>query len=173
MNFINKKQTVLESDKTKVFVKGDRREDFADMWSETGNILLLGLPGSNRVALGDELASRMGTQLQQPDDMEALRLVCSQGGQVIVVPEVAFSDPEDVSFVHGAGKVFYLMADARSLSERLEKRAPSGDIDAVWRECARQLEVMQPAFMTALHFLVQVSDSVREMADDAMEKISW
>jgi shikimate kinase len=171
--FIKRKQEVSEADKTKVFAKGERREDFADMWSNTGNILLVGLPGSNRVALGRELAARMGIQLCQPADMDALQRDCAEGNRVIVVPTAILEQPENVSFVHGAGKVFYLMADARQLAERLEDRSPSGDADSLWRECARRLEAGQAAFMTALHFIVQASGSVEDMAEDVMEKVSW
>lgn len=171
--FVKKKQTVLEAEKSKVFCKGERREDFADMWSSTGTILLIGLAGSRREEFGRELASRLTLPFYRAGSMKALEQFCSAGGCVVVVENAVLQDAQSLSFVHAAGKVFYLMAEVETLAGRLMASEGFLQKDAALKHCVTQLALMEPFFMKALHFIIQPSENIQEMVNDAMEKVAW
>lgn len=172
-HFIKRKQTVLEENKSKTFCKGDSREDFADMWSNTGMLLLIGLPGSQREELGQELAARLALSVCRVSSMEELEHVCSKEKGIVVVANTILNDAENLSFVHAAGKVFYLMADVQTLVDRRMAQEDGLERNGMLERCAAQLALMEPLFMKALHFIIQPVGDVHKMADDAMEKVAW
>lgn len=171
--FIKEKAEVADSDRTKTFGKGERRQDFEAMWSETGNLILVGLPGSGRSALGERLSARLKRPLLAVDDADALKKSMSATDTIMIVAETLFDDDRTIESIGRIGKVFYLMVDARTLASRMAERSPEDGMDRLWRESADRLERMEPRFMRALHFVVQAGSSPESMVQDVLEKVDW
>jgi hypothetical protein len=75
--------------------------------------------------------------------------------------------------IHGAGKVFYLMADTRLLSERVAGRKGMDDAEQLWRGLSARLAEVEPTFYGVLHFILQGARSSDELVADALEKIGY
>ncbi|QGY40819.1 hypothetical protein GM415_12015 [Pseudodesulfovibrio cashew] len=170
---INEEYDVEEAGATKSFAKGDRREDYADAWRNTGNVILMGLPGSGKRALADLLAERTGLPVVAPGDAE--RAVEALGGEnrIIILNDTIMEAPTVRPLVHGAGKGFYLMNDSNTLADRVAQRDGVEDRDALWRELSARLAVMEPLFYETLHFILQPGQTPEEMVEDALEKIAY
>lgn len=171
-NMIKEQYDVEDPEATKAFSKGEKREDYADAWKNTGNVILIGLPGSGKAVLAESLAERVGLELVTPDDVstavEALR-----GEQRIVVLNDTLVEEQDVqSLVHGAGKVFYLMADSNTLATRLSERDGVEDREQLWRDLSTRLAVMEPVFYSVLHFILQPKP-MDQMLEDTLEKVAF
>lgn len=172
--FIKKKVDVQEAGKARTHGKGEKREDYEAMWNTTGRVLLVGLPGSGRFDLAAILGERLGLPVLTPEKGEAFEAACLREKSIVVVPDTVFDDESLIEKVKGAGKVFYLMTDAQTLTRRvLERSGEVGDEDALWREVSDRLAVLEPRFMSALHFILQGVQTPDALVDDALEKISW
>lgn len=170
---INEQYDVQDADVSKGFGKGEKREDYADAWKDTGNILLIGLGGSGKMALADLLGERTGLDVVGPKEAAEAIQVLGSGPRIIVLEDGLVEIAEVQSLIHGAGKVFYLMVDSRVLSERVATRDSVEDSEALWREMSARLAVMEPVFYSVLHFIMQGAKSPDELVDDAMEKIGY
>jgi len=170
---INQRYEVGESGIRREFGKGEKRGDYADAWQDTGNVVLIGLGGAGKAELARLIGGRTGLSMVTPatagEAVEALR----PGGRVVVLDDRLVADDEVRPFIHGAGKVFYLMADSRLLSGRIAARDGVADEGGLWRETAARLAVMEPTFYSVLHFILQGVQGPEVMLDDAIEKIGF
>lgn len=169
---INEQYDVAEAEASKGFTKGEKREDYADAWKDTGNVILMGLPGCGKGDLGELLAERTGMELIVPTSPEEAVAALAKGNRVIVLSDALVAAQEVQPLVHGAGKAFYLMADSNTLSERVYRR-DAGDKEELWRDLSARLAEMEPVFYGALHFILQATRPPEELVEDAMEKIAY
>ncbi|WP_147821981.1 hypothetical protein [Salidesulfovibrio onnuriiensis] len=172
-HFIKEKAEVAEADKCRTFGKGERREDFAAMWNATGTLLLAGLPGSGRRALAGILSERLGLPVRDVLDGNSLRDALAGGPSVVVLDDALFDDEASVVAIGGAGKVFYLMADAGVLARRIARQAGREDVETIQQGVAARLEAVEPHFMRALHFILQAGSPSEDLAGDVLEKVAW
>jgi len=170
---INELVEVEDADASKTFGKGERREDYADAWKNTGNVILVGLAGSGKAALAAILAERTGAPVAEPGDAAAAAEVLAGTGTIIILADGLVEDPAVRPLIHGAGKVFYLMADSNTLSARVAEREGAPDRETLWRDMSARLAVMEPVFYEVLHFIAPAFGSPEEMAGDALEKIAY
>ncbi|MEF2229947.1 MAG: hypothetical protein V3571_03380 [Pseudodesulfovibrio sp.] len=170
---INERVDVEDADASRAFGKGVRREDYADTWRNTGNVVLVGLPGSGKAALAVILAGRTGAQVAVPGDAGGAVSALAGTGSIIVLDDRLVEDPAVRPLIHGAGKVFYLMADSGTLSDRVAERDGIADREALWRGMSARLAVMEPVFCEVLHFIVPALGTPGDMAGDALEKIAY
>lgn len=171
--FINEQYSVEESEARKGFSSGDKREDYADAWKDTGNVVLIGLPGAGKAALAGLISERSGMQILTPGDAETAKGALGAQGQVIVLTDDLVEDSEVQSLIHGSGKVFYLMADSRVLADRMAERESVPSTDDLWREMSARLATMEPVYYGVLHFILQAFQTPEELMSDAMEKIGY
>ncbi|WP_207262537.1 hypothetical protein [Desulfovibrio sp. Huiquan2017] len=170
---INEEYDVEDAGAAKGYARGERREDYADPWRETGNVVLLGLPGSGRSELARLLAERTGKPVLSPEAPGAAAEALAGRGAIIVLPDRLADHPDVRPLIHGAGKVFYLMADTRLLAGRVAERDGVADTDALWRELSARLAEVEPIFYSVLHFILQGTRTPGELMDDALEKIGY
>jgi len=172
-NKINEQYDVEEAQASTMFGKGEKRENFADAWKNTGNVILMGLAGSGKSELGALLGEESGMDVVLPESAEQAVEALRGTRQVIVLSDGLVEAPEVQPLVHGAGKGFYLMVDSNTLAARVAERDSIDDKEQLWRDLSARLAVMEPIFYGALHFILQASQSPAEMADDAMKKIAY
>ncbi|WP_338670083.1 hypothetical protein [Pseudodesulfovibrio methanolicus] len=173
---INEEYDVQEAGAAKTFGKGERRRDYADPWRETGNVVLIGLPGSGRAELARLLADRMGKPVLIPSEAQAAAEALQGLGAIIVLDDRLVDDPGVQPLIHGAGKVFYLMADTRLLSDRVAGRGGVEGEEAaedLWRQLSARLAEVEPVFYGVLHFILQGAQSPEDLVGDALEKIGY
>ncbi|EGB16672.1 hypothetical protein DND132_3469 [Pseudodesulfovibrio mercurii] len=170
---INEEYEVEDAGATRGYVRGERREDYADSWRETGNVVLLGLPGSGRAELARLLAERTGKPVLAPVDAASAAEALAGQGAIIVLPDRLADHPEVRPLIHPAGKVFYLLADTRLLSGRVAERDGVADADELWRTLSARLAEVEPTLYSVLHFILQGARSPAELVDDALEKIGY
>ena len=170
---INELVEVEDAGASKSFAKGERREDYADAWKNTGNVILVGLAGSGKAALAKILGDRTGLPVCAPADADGAAEALGGSGAVIVLDDGLVEDAAVRPLIHGAGKVFYLMADSNTLSGRVAEREGAPDREALWREMSARLAAMEPVFYEVLHFILPASGSSEDMAGDALEKIAY
>lgn len=170
---INEYYDVEDADATKAFGKGEKREDYADAWRDSGNIVLIGLPGSGKAAMAEILAERTGQPLMNPADAEeAVQTLGGENG-VIVLDDRLVEDQAVQPVIHGSGKVFYLMADSNTLSQRVAELDGAEDRESLWQEMSARLAVMEPVFYSVLHFILQAAQPQEELVEDALEKVRF
>lgn len=170
---INEQYDVEDAQASTAFSKGERREDYADAWTDTGNVILVGLAGSGKSELGALLGEKSGMNVVLPETSEQALEVLSATGQVVILSDILVEDSVVQSRIHDSGKVFYLMVDSNMLSTRVAERDGIEDREQLWRDLSARLAMMEPVFYGALHFILQASQSPAEMAEDAMEKIAY
>ncbi|XXJ19218.1 hypothetical protein ACR42D_06615 [Desulfovibrio caledoniensis] len=170
---INEEYDVEDAGAAKGFSRGERREDYADPWRETGNVVLIGLPGSGRAELARLLADRTGKPVLTPPDAGDAAEALRGRGAIIVLEDRLVDDPGVQPLIHDAGKVFYLMADTRLLSGRVAEREGLADAEELWRGLSARLAEVEPTFYGVLHFILQSARSPEELVDDALEKIGY
>lgn len=170
---INEEYKVDEPDASRTFEKGERREDFADAWQDTGNVILVGLAGSGKTALAALLAERTGLETVTPDTAEDALNMLDEKGRILVLDDALVENADVQPKIHGAGKVFYLMADTRTMAARVAGDASEEEIEELWRSMSARLGVMEPVFYSILHFIIQGALSPDELVDDALEKIAF
>ncbi len=173
VNMINEQVEVEEAGVAKGFGKGETREDYADAWSGTGNVVLVGLQGCGKGELAGLLAERTGMEALTPGGVEDAVKALGGKKKIIVLDDKLVEAAEVQPLIHGAGKVFYLMADSNTLSERVATRESVEDREELWRELSARLAVMEPSFYGVLHFIMQATQSSDVLVEDALEKISF
>ena len=146
--FLNETYDVEESDTERSFGKGEKREDFADAWQNTGTIILIGLAGSGKAALAGLLSEHTGLSVLTPTNADEAVEALGVFGQIVVLGDKLVEDPVVQPLIHEAGKVFYLMTDSQILSSRVAKREGVTDKEQLWRDMSARLAVMEPVFYT-------------------------
>lgn len=169
---INEQYDVEDSEATKAFAKGEKREDYADAWQDTGNVVLIGLAGSGKAALAQSLSERTGAEVVTPKSATDAVEYLGKEHRIIVLDDTLVESPEVNPLIHAAGKVFYLMADSNTLATRVAERDHVEDREQLWRDMSARLAVMEPMFYGVLHFIMQ-PQSHEALVEDAMEKISF
>jgi len=170
---INEEFDVQEGGASKSFGRGERRGDYADPWRETGNAVLIGLPGSGKAELARLLAGRTGKPVLGPESAEAAAEALKGRGAVIVLGDALVDDPVVQPLIHDAGKVFYLLADTRLLSDRVAGRDGQDYAEDLWPRLSARLAELEPVFYGVLHFILQGAQPPSELVDDAMEKLGY
>lgn len=170
---INERYDVGDSERSKEFGKGENREDYADAWRDTGNVILIGLRGAGKAELARLIGERTGLDVVTPRNVDEAVAALEPGGRVVVLDDSLVEDGEVQPHIHGAGKVFYLMGDSRLLSGRVAARESVEDEDGLWREFSARLAAMEPAFYSVLHFILQGVRTPEEILGDALEKIGY
>lgn len=170
---LNKRYDVKDAEASKEFGEGDKREDYADAWNNTGNVILVGLPGSGKANLAGLLAERTGLDVLNPTTAEEATQGFDWEGAIVVLNESLVADEVVQPLIHGAGKVFYLMVDSSILSERVTQREGGVDREQLWRELSARLAAMEPVFYATLHFILQAAQTPEDMVEDALEKIAY
>jgi hypothetical protein len=170
---INEEYAVEDDGAAKGFSRGERREDYDDPWRETGNVVLIGLPGSGRAELARLLAEHTDKPVLAPSDAGSAGEALRGRGSIIVLDDGLVDNPVVQPLIHGAGKVFYLMADTRLLSERVAGRKGMDDAEQLWRGLSARLAEVEPTFYGVLHFILQGARSSDELVADALEKIGY
>lgn len=172
-HLIKKQYDVEDAGARKEFGKGERREDYADAWKNTGNVILVGLDGSGKQQLARLLSERTGLDVAIPVNPGEAADLLAGGKRVIVLSDDLVEDQTVQPQIHGAGKVFYLMADSNTLSERIACRDGVEDREQLWRDMSGRLGVMEPVFYGVLHFILQGALPSEELVEDALEKIAY
>ncbi len=170
---INEQYDVEDATASRVFSKGENRNDYADGWKGTGNVILIGLPGAGKHALADLLREETGLPVVVPREPTDAVAVLAKGGQIIVLEDNLVENTAIQPLLHRAGKVFYLMADSNTLASRLAERLGGTDKEKLWRDSSARLAAMEPVFYGALHFILQAGESPEAMLADALEKIAY
>ncbi len=174
-SFIMRKVQVEDSDKRMVF--GGTPEELRPDMARTGNVVLVGLPGSGRRTLGQSLAQTLGRTFvdleAQPETAEASALLENlgqEGGRVIRFPADLLRRAGVVEALRQAGVVFYLSADLPLLLSR--QFAGASDIPEETRKAlGRHLDELEPLAMAALHFILRADEEAGDLVQDALEKI--
>lgn len=172
-HFVNEQYDVDEADSKRSFGISEKREDYADSWKDTGNVVLVGLKGAGKESLATLLADRTGQEIVVPGQAEDAAISLKGTGRIIVLSDVLVEDASVQPLIHGAGKVFYLMADTNTLSQRVADRESVEDTEQLWRDMSARLALVEPLFYSVLHFIIQATQSPEELLDDAMEKIAF
>jgi len=172
-HLINEYYEVDDADASKSFAKGEKRTDYADAWKDTGNAILIGLKGSGKVALAELLAERTGMPIVTPTTSDEAVKTFGVEGQIVVLGDELVEDSLVQPLVHGAGKVFYLMADSNTLSDRVAGLEGIDDRETLWREMSARLATMEPIFYSTLHFILQAAQPLDDMVEDTLEKIAF
>ena len=167
-HFIQKKSEISEADK--VAVMGGAPEELRPDMARTGNVILAGLAGSGRRALGRALAQALGREFLDWEDTpegaaaEELLAELEPGGKVLRLPArlVARDDLRDR--LRRSGVAFYLAADVPFL---LAGRGPGADRAAL----AREVEEFEPLALSFLHFILRADEEPGELLRDAREKV--
>lgn len=170
---INQRYEVGEPDASREFGKGEKRTDYADAWKDTGNVVLIGLAGSGKAELARLIAGRAGLEVTVPETPNRAVEALGPGNGIVVLDEALVADAAVTPLIHGAGKVFYLMADTRLLSGRVAERESVDDAEELWREMSARLARLEPVFYSVLHFILQAADGPEAILDDALEKIGY
>lgn len=169
---INEQYDVDEADANKAFGKGEKREDYADAWKNTGNAVLIGLDGSGKAELAQALADQTGLEMVVPTKIDDAVAALKGNEQIIVLNDALVEGPEVQALIHASGKVFYLMVDSNTLATRVAEREGVEDQEQLWRDLSARLALMEPVFYSVLHFILQPKPA-EEMVQDALEKISY
>lgn len=170
---INKQYDVDDAEANATFGKGEKREDYADAWQNTGTVVLVGLPGSGKAGLAALLAERTGLDVANPASADEAVAVLGGEKKIVILTDFLVEDPVVQPLIHGAGKVFYLMGDSRTLSDRVAERDAVADPEQLWRDMSARLAVMEPIFYSVLHFILPAGRTPEELVEDALEKVSF
>lgn len=172
-HLINEKYDVEEAEASRGFGKGDKREDYADAWKNTGNVILVGLPGSGKQHLAASLSERTGLEVVVPSRPEQAVEVLGGQEAIIILDDTLVEDESVQPLIHGAGKVFYLMANSNALSVHVAGDGSEEERERVWRDLSARLGVMEPVFYSVLHFIIQAGQEPEAVLEDALEKIAF
>ncbi len=169
MTFIRKRIQVQDMDRKQVLRKR-KASDFKSAGFETGNVFILGLPGSGKSSLGAALAERLGLEFSEfgGGDHSELASLAAKGKQVVAVNGLELSS-EIQEIVREQGMGFYLMVDFTTLAGRV----PGMDSDP---ETGRPLmsdlyEAREPVLMSSVHFVLQGAKPLDQVLKDALERI--
>lgn len=171
--FLNTKYNVEDPDSTRSFGKGEKREDFADAWQNTGSTILIGLAGSGKAQLAGMLAGHTGQEVCKPDTVDSAVKCLGESRKIVVLSDELVEDHTVQPLIHGAGKVFYLMCDSQTLAFRVAEQRGIEDREQLWRDMSARLVVMEPVFYSTLHFILQAAQTPEELLADTLEKIAF
>lgn len=171
-NKIMKLFEVAERDKERVHSARAPRPDFP----ETGNVFLVGFPGSGREEIGRELATRLGGAYvpeSQAATMEQLRELASRRNQVVALSPGMVEDRTSQKLVRGAGRVFYRMAPVNRVVQAVALREGrrAGKPEELRAQMVGEMQRAEPFIMQTLHFLIPEHLDSRAAIEDVIEKL--
>ena len=171
--FIKEKAEVEEAELKRSYGKSEKREDYPAGWKKTGNVVLLGLPGSGKALLAKLVSEKTGQKVVAPQTWEDAQKSLEGDNVIVILDDKLVDSPEKGPVVQGAGKVFFLMVDAQTVANRLAARDPGLDQETVWKEMGERLETAQPMFFAMLHFVLQGVRPADQLLGDVMEKLAY
>jgi len=173
MEFIRKKIEVEEPDKVRI-IRQDGHAGVSGL-PTGGLILLIGLPGSGKSAMGERLAGKLGlpfVQLPARDAATALEALVAAGPAVVEVPHKLLTNADMRVRIQASGRVIYLMANVGALTRRLAKTPDDTPATLALRDSLGQLmSAFEPLFMQTLHLLVPADGPLDEVEAMALERV--
>lgn len=173
MEFIQKKVQVEEPDKVRI-IRQDGHAGESGL-PNGGLVLLIGLPGSGKSAVGQHLARELGlafAQLPTQGAAEALSELAARGAVVVEVPHTLLADAPLRTAIQGSGRVLYLMANAGTLAARKAKNpGDTLEVQALCEGLGRLVGSFEPLFMQTLHLLVPADGPLDEVEAMALERV--
>ena len=124
----------------------------------------------------DQIVQAYGWDRFRELEHEVLARVCSGTGQAVATGGGVVLKEENRKLMRSSGWVFYLMADAGVLQERLgqqkdvEWRPPLSELDAD-QEIVATLAEREPLYFQALHYLLAANRPVDELVHDVLERL--
>ncbi|XPV75266.1 MAG: hypothetical protein ACNI27_11545 [Desulfovibrio sp.] len=162
---IKKKFEVEDDDHSQAFSHRPPRPDV----DGKGNIYIIGLDGSGKSDLAENLAKELDKKFVVVGDGGVTPRDASEADNtVFAVMEDGFGNPEDLVLCRKSGKVLYLMAEQMDVINTLV--AAGNDEEKVRADLAQKRESFEPLFMLMLHFIVQGGRSKDELLQDGLEK---
>lgn len=159
---IQKKFEVQDKDKTMTVRIGGLGSTGFD--KQNRNIYIVGPEGAGKADLARELAGRLEMEFADPG--AAAQDPASKPGRVVPVPPDMVRDPEAAQTLKAGGRVFYLMANAGLIADRL-------GLDHSKRpEILEALMAEEPAYLTIADHIIRADSPVEVMADKAVEALS-
>lgn len=139
-----------------------------------GSVFLLGLPGSGRERLGQDLARELGLPFVAESHWQAVRQRQQQDGSMVaVIAPDSVREEEGRIWLKKNGRAFYLMNDVWNIltSQGMD---PSGEAFELRRsELAKLSSELEPLFMQTVHFPLLAAFGPQEQLEDALEKIRF
>ena len=169
MEFIRNQVNVEEPDKVRV-IRQDGSTGESGLPSG-GLLLLIGLPGSGKSAVGQGLAAKLGLKLVRlpvQGAAEALAELARGGAAVVEVPHTLLAEAELRSAIQASGRVLYLMANIGAIVRRLAKEPGESEATLALQDgMVRLLGTYEPLFMQTLHLLVPADGPLEEVGQPA------
>jgi shikimate kinase len=169
---------------------------------QSTNIFFIGPRGCGKSTLARAVAEHAGMMIVDTDDLiqdmqgqsiarivedqgweafremehEALLRVCQGTGQSVGTGGGVVLREENRQLLRSHGHVFYLLADAGILRQRLEAqkdaswRPPLSDLDAD-QEAGKILAQREPLYFQTLHYLLPADRPVQELVQDVLERL--
>ncbi|MFZ5426534.1 MAG: hypothetical protein ACOZEN_06145 [Thermodesulfobacteriota bacterium] len=157
---IRKRFDVEEEDKSMTFRHGET----APIGGSSGNLFFLGLPGSGRRELAQDVAGRLGLRYTEAASAADLDAALAGSGQAVAVTQTSIVEsPEAVQAMRASGRVFVLTILPHELAARLGDPSSAGEL-------ARKWERLEPLMLAAAHFILPLDESFEELAWDAVWK---
>ncbi|MDZ7762141.1 MAG: shikimate kinase AroL [Desulfovermiculus sp.] len=109
---------------------------------------------------------------------QVLAKVCAGTGQVVATGGGVVLTEENRELLRSSGLVFYLLAEAGVLQERLGKqndadwRPPLSELDAD-QEMVSTLAEREPLYFQTLHYLLAAHRPVDELVQDVLERLGY
>ena len=201
VEFIKKKVHVQDPDASTTHKKGSGLERKPINVKET-NLFFIGPRGSGKSTVAEAVAARQDLPFVDTDSLiqeeaglsiaqivqeqgwpafrkleaQALKEVCAGSGQVVATGGGIVLDADNRTLLREHGQVFYLMADAPLLHQRLAAqddaslRPPLTDLEPA-QELAETLAEREPLYFQTLHYILPANRQLDELVQDVLERL--
>lgn len=201
VQFIQRKFVVEEPDASKTHVQG-KRGDRLPLDLQSINVFFVGPRGCGKSTLARAVADHFGLVFADTDDLvqqksqksiaqivqeqgwetfrnlehQVLASVCAYSGQSVATGGGIVLREENKELLQSAGYVFYLLADAKTLQERLADqddecwRPSLSDLDTD-QEIVATLTEREPLYFQVLHYVLPADKPVQELVQDVGERL--
>ena len=138
--------------------------------SGRGNVFFIGPRASGKSALGALIGEQLGRPFTDEPSWEELAGLVKQGGQVAAISPGLLDQDGVSNLLHRGGKVFYIMVDAATLSARISGPGAPENVP-LREELYAELSAQEPRCMQVLHFILQGTEPLDELAQSVLEKL--